>query len=293
MIKSMTGYGQATFSSENNVIISVELKSVNHRYRDISIKLPSILSATEREIKKRIESLVERGKVDVYINVDIPVDSETAYEINMPLAKSYTSALNKLSEELNLDASPKIADIAPVNNIIQLRKLGESDISQEELLEPVDDALQAFNEMRKCEGGMLCEDMENRLANTLLMADRVFDMQPDVIKSYAERLKKRVKTLTDGIELDESKLIQEVAIMSDRCDITEEVVRLRSHISQFNELLNTESGAVGRKLDFLLQEMNREVNTIGSKGNDPEISRQVVDMKAEIERIKEQVQNVE
>lgn len=293
MIKSMTGYGQSTFSSKDNTIVSVELKSVNHRYRDINIKLPMTLSSMEREIKKRIESLVERGKVDAYINVDITVDSGTAYEINMPLAKSYTSTLNKLSEELNLDANLKIADIASVNNIIQLRKLNESDIPLKELLKPVNDALKAFDEMRTCEGRMLCDDMESRLSNILSMADKVFDMQPDVIKNYAEKLKKRVKVLTDGIELDESKLIQEVALMSDRCDITEEVVRLRSHISQFNDLLNTDTGAVGRKLDFLLQEMNREVNTIGSKGNDSEISRQVVDMKAEIERIKEQVQNVE
>ncbi len=294
MIKSMTGYGRATFTSrKKEALISVEIKSVNQRFRDISVKLPATLNSIEREVRKKVESVAERGKIDICINIDMPADSDTAFEVNLPLARSYASALERLSTTLGLKNGPTLADIVASNDIIKARKLDEDDIDWGDIAIPTGEALQAFDDMRRYEGDNLASDMEERLEIIVQLADMVFARQPEVTRSYLERLKKRIALLTEGAEPDESRLAQEVAIMADKGDITEEVIRLKSHIIQFRELLKAEAGAVGRKLDFLLQEMNREVNTIGSKGNDSEIAKKVVHMKAEIERIKEQVQNIE
>ena len=293
MIKSMTGYGRGLHSSEKIGIISIELKGVNQRFRDISIRLPGALSPLERQIKKEIETVIDRGKIDVYIKIDSRETEEGLFEVNIPLAKSYIATLNKVREELDLPDNPTLMDIAKMNDVINIKKLDSDDISWEELSIPLIEALKTFDEMRRCEGETLSTDMSNRLSTINTISDRINLKQPDITKVYFEKLKKRITSLTDGMELDESRLTQEAAIIADKSDITEEIVRLKSHIDQFRELLGSASGAVGRKLDFLLQEMNREANTIGSKCNDANTTADVVDMKSEIERIKEQVQNIE
>lgn len=293
MIKSMTGYGRGLHSSEKVGIISIELKSVNQRFRDISIRLPGALSPLERQIKKKIEATIERGKIDVYVKVDVTTTEEGLFEANIPLAKNYMATLNKLKKELDISDVPTLMNIAAMPDIINIKKLETDDISWEELSIPVKEALKTFDEMRSCEGEALSTDMHNRLSKINTISDNINIRQPDITKIYFEKLKKRITSLTEGLELDESRLAQEAAIIADKSDITEEIVRLKSHINQFRELLESASGAVGRKLDFLLQEMNREANTIGSKCNDAKTTADVVDMKGEIERIKEQVQNIE
>lgn len=291
MIKSMTGYGKGTSSSELGEI-SIELKTVNHRFRDISTRLPAGLSSFESTIKKDIEGIVSRGKVDTFIGFE-SAGEEKRFEVNLPIARGYHLALTNLQKELSLKGDISISQITSVRDVIKAKDLEVDQAQLKELiLKALKEALTSLDEMRKVEGSSLSMDIKNRLSAIRDISKRVEEKQPELADHYMAKLKKRINELTGEINLDEMRLIQEVALMADKSDVTEETVRLDSHIKQFEELLNTE-GPVGRKLDFLIQEMNREVNTIGSKSGDSELSRCVVDMKAEIERIREQVQNVE
>lgn len=291
MIKSMTGYGKGTSSSELGEI-SIELKTVNHRFRDISTRLPAGLSSFESTIKKEIEGIVSRGKIDTFIGFE-STGEEKRFEVNLPIARGYHLALTNLQKELSLKGDISISQITSVRDVIKAKDLEVDQAQLKELiLKALKEALTSLDEMRKVEGSSLSMDIKNRLLAIRNISKRVEEKQPELADHYMAKLKKRINELTGEINLDEMRLIQEVAIMADKSDVTEETVRLDSHIKQFEELLNTE-GPVGRKLDFLIQEMNREVNTIGSKSGDSELSRCVVDMKAEIERIREQVQNVE
>ena len=291
MTKSMTGYGKGTSNSEIGEV-SIELKTVNHRFRDISTRLPMGLSAFESVIKKEMEAFISRGKIDAFIGFETSQDTKL-FEVNLPVARGYHDALTKLQKEFNLKDDISLSQMASVRDVIKAKDL---EIDQNELkkliLTALRQALISLDDMRKIEGKTLGSDIKNRLLLIRNISKKVEAKQPELAKHYMAKLKKRINELTEEVNLDEARIIQEVAIMAEKSDVTEETVRLDSHIKQFEELLSTE-GPVGRKLDFLIQEMNREVNTIGSKSGDSELSRGVVDMKAEIERIREQVQNIE
>jgi len=292
MIKSMTGYGRSTSTSSTGDI-TVEVKSVNHRFCDTSIRLPSKLAFCETGIKKEIEKGISRGRVDLNINIESAESTTRNFSIDIPLAKAYVAALKKLKTELSLDGEPSINDLMQLKDIIMpCNEATDQDTIMTELTGPVRDALVSLNEMRLDEGKNMAIDIKEHLANIEETVRRLSERQPEVIGQYKTKLKDRIEKLTDGVEVDEARLAQEVAILADRSDITEEIVRLLSHLEQFNSLLE-EGGVLGRKLDFLVQEMNREINTVGSKSNDSDISLNVVSVKAEIEKIKEQVQNIE
>ena len=291
MIKSMTGYGKGISNSAIGEV-SIELKTVNHRFRDISTRLPMGLSGFENVIKKEMESFISRGKIDAFIGFETSQDTKL-FEVNLPIARGYHDALTKLQKEFDLKDDISVSQMTSVRDVIKAKDL---EIDQDELKELILTALRqaliSLDDMRKIEGKTLVKDIKNRLLLIRSISKKVEAKQPELAKHYMAKLKKRINELTEEINLDETRIVQEVAIMADKSDVTEETVRLDSHIKQFEELLNIE-GPVGRKLDFLIQEMNREVNTIGSKSGDSELSRSVVDMKAEIERIREQVQNIE
>ncbi len=291
MIKSMTGYGKGTASSELGEV-SIEIKTVNHRFRDISARFPSGLNTFESAVKKEIEGLISRGKIDTFIAFEAATN-EKSFEVNLPIARGYHQALTKLQKELNLEGDLTVAHMVSVKDVIKAKgiELDEA-LLKELIIKALKEALLSLNDMRKTEGSSLSIDIKKRLSTIYDASKRVELKQPELADHYMARLRKRINELIGETSLDETRLIQEVAIMAEKSDVTEETVRLESHIKQFEELLITE-GPVGRKLDFLIQEMNREVNTIGSKSGDSELSRCVVDMKAEIERIREQVQNVE
>jgi len=292
MIRSMTGYGRSTGTSSAGDI-TVEARSVNHRFCDTAIKLPPKLAFCEAGIKKEIEKAITRGRVDLNINIESAGSGKKNFNIDIPLAKAYVAALRKLKTELSLEGEPGITDLMQLKDIIiPCEETSDHDRVMAELIEPVRDALAGLNKMRLDEGRNMAADIKEHLAHIEETVASVSGRQPEVVRQYKLKLRERIEKLADGIEVDEVRLAQEIALLADRSDITEEVVRLKSHLRQFLSLLE-EGGVLGRKLDFLVQEMNREINTVGSKSNDSEISMSVVSVKAEIEKIKEQVQNIE
>ena len=288
----MTGYGRSTgTSSAGN--ITVEVKSVNHRFCDTAIKLPSKLTFCEAKIKKEIEKVITRGRIDLNINIESTESTTKNFNVDIPLAKAYIAAVKKLKTELSLEGEPSITDLMQLKDIIiPCEEAADHNTIMTELTEPVRGALASLNEMRLEEGKNMAADIREHLAHIEDTVTKVSTRQPEVINQYKAKLKERIEKLADGVEVDEVRLAQEVAHLADRSDISEEIVRLKSHLKQFSTLLE-EGGVLGRKLDFLVQEMNREINTVGSKSNDSEISLSVVAVKADIEKIKEQVQNIE
>jgi len=292
MIRSMTGYGKGAGSNESGAI-HVEIKSVNHRFRDINIKLPSRISSLEKDVRKEIERVIARGKVDAVVIFDQSAKEENLYEANLAAAKSYYSVLTDLKKELGLESEIRLSDLASMKELILPKEIvSDEGLVLHMLLPAIKRALESLKEMRISEGSNLAVDISNRLANISLITDEINERRPEILRNCVKRLKERITQLTEGKIIDESRLAQEVAIIAERSDITEEIVRLKSHISQFGELMESDE-PVGRKLDFLVQEMNREANTVGSKSSDSSISRNVVEIKADIERLKEQVQNIE
>jgi len=292
MVKSMTGFGKAE-SDNQDVAITVEVKSVNHRYCDINIKLPRSLSGFENEVKKTVGQLLKRGKVDVYINLDLVGSGALSVSLNRPLAAAYLAALGQLKNEFSVPGDVSLDWLAGQKDLIRIK---EAAIDEEALkgllLEAVRTALTGLDRMRIAEGAATAEDMRSRLQQIGLLIDQVEVLAPEVPKEWKIKLEQRLKKFADDIEFDPQRLAQELAIVADRCDVSEEITRFRSHIQQFDELLNC-AEPVGRKMDFLVQEMNREANTTGSKSNHAELTRLVVEIKAELEKIREQVQNVE
>jgi len=293
MIKSMTGYGKGECAYAGGRII-VELRSVNHRYGEISVKLPRVLMPFENEIKKRVAERLSRGKIDVFIQVE-GAASTGVPTANLPLARGYFKAFSSIREALGLDEEVGLALVAAQRDVITVSAEAEAAAPEEiprELVESLDTALLKMDEMRSFEGESLRADFRKRRDNLAELIGRVETRSPSVVTEYAARLKERILALTTDSGLPEERVALEVALLADKCDITEELVRLESHLRQFDETLE-KGEPVGRKLDFLLQEINREVNTIGSKANDAEIAASVVELKAELEKIREQVQNVE
>lgn len=287
----MTGYGRAASSSEMGEI-SIEVKSVNHRFRDISAKLPPGLLFLDSQIRKEIENVVIRGKVDAFISFDKKGET-IVLEANIPLAREYYRAVKCLKEELSIESDLSLSELASVRDIIKPSDVPVDEASVKKLLLPVlSEALASLDEMRLKEGESLKSDLLERISTIEKVSKEIAVRQPEQSRLYADKLMKRIGELSEGLEIDEGRIAQEVAIMAEKSDITEEIVRLDSHLKQLKDMLDSK-GSIGRKLDFLIQEMNREVNTIGSKSSDAEISRKVVEVKAEIEKIREQVQNIE
>ncbi|WMM26762.1 YicC/YloC family endoribonuclease [Tissierella sp. MB52-C2] len=293
MVKSMTGFGRGEFSNEL-YNLKVEIKGVNHRYNDIIIKMPRHISYLEEKIKKIIKKEIHRGKIDVYINLDYINESAINIKVDVPLARTYKSALEHLSTELNLTEGVKLFNILGLSDIIKTeRKELDEDIIWSCLKEALDIAVKDIMSMKELEGEELKEDMLSKLHTIENIILDIEERSPLVVLEYKDRLRERIRELLDKeINIDEDRITSEVVIFADKCNINEEVVRLKSHIKQFISILN-ENNSIGKKLDFLIQEMNREINTIGSKANDVLISQRVVEAKAELEKIREQVQNVE
>ncbi len=292
-MRSMTGYGktEATFEGKK---IAVEIKSLNHRYLEVSLRLPAALSPLEIEIKKKINSLFTRGKVEVTVRIDGngTLVQGGRLDLNLPLLRSYYALLTRMKEELNLQDEVTLAMMAGFKDMFVSQEENELPSLWERVAAMLDEATAMLMVMRKKEGDALCQDLSERIASLVHRIDEIEGRVPRVLAAYQKRLQERIKELAGDREVDESRLMQEIAIMAEKSDITEEIVRFRSHVDQFTEMLKSDE-AMGRKIDFLIQEMVREVNTIGSKSSDVEISRAVIDMKSELARIREQVQNLE
>ncbi len=291
MIKSMTGYGKANLS-ENLKEYQVEIKSVNHRYLDISVKMPRVLSYLEEEVKKEISSRIKRGKVDVFITFQNNSAEGKEIKINAPLAKIYIDELRKLAKEENLLANIEVTEISKFPDVLTIQNDQEDETIKEELLKVVGKASQNLVQMRKQEGIKIAEDLLLRIESIQEKVKQISVLSTGLIEEYVVKLEGRMKEILKNQEIDEARLAQEVVIYADKCSVEEEVTRLKSHISQFKKLLKEEE-SIGKKLDFMIQEMNRETNTIGSKANNLEITNQVIDIKTELENIREQIQNIE
>ena len=294
MIKSMTGYGRREAVIGDRKYI-VEIKSLNHRFLEISLRMPSLLSPLEMDIKKKIGEQVSRGRIETIIRMDLnnSRDIEGKYELNLPLLRNYYEMLLKLKQELNLKDDITLHNMTEFRDaFIQSEPSLDIPVILIELGTVLDEAMVALKEMRKKEGENLYRDLTSRVDSIEHSLDSVAQRAPQVVLEYQRRVTERIRELTGAGIVDEMRLNQEVAIMAEKSDITEEIVRFRSHIHQFSELIRSDE-AVGRKIDFLIQEMVREVNTIGSKSGDLDISRSIVEMKSELAKLREQVQNIE
>jgi len=293
MIKSMTGYGRAEAVQDGKKWV-VEVKSLNHRFLEIFVRLPASLQPLEGEVKKKVGEKLSRGRIEVGVKADSDTDQVGALiDLNMPMIRHYHSLLSRMKEALGLRDEITIGMLTGFKDAFIYPEVEVNLEAAWTALEGVlDGALDALTAMREKEGEVIGRDFDRRMDAIGRSLDVIASRVPQVVAEYHKKLSDRVKELLCSAEIDESRVGQEVAIMADRMDITEEIVRFKSHMDQFAEMLKS-GEAVGRKLDFLLQEMNREVNTIGSKSNDAEISRQVVEIKSELSRLREQVQNIE
>ncbi|MBU2055553.1 MAG: YicC family protein [Proteobacteria bacterium] len=294
MISSMTGYGKAERVLAGRKFV-VEMKSVNHRYLEVSLRLPGLLLPLEAEVKKRIGEQFSRGRIEATIRVDMEGNAEggSRFSLNLPLIRNYHALLGQMKKELGLEDEINLSVMAGFREaFVPAETLQEPGTLWEGLSPVLAEAIGMLKEMRQREGESLKRDLGERLTLIAGFLERIAGRAPQVVLEYQRRLGERVRELTGGMAIDEARLLQEVAIMADRSDITEEIVRFRSHMEQFAGLL-TGGDAAGRKIDFLIQEMGREINTIGSKSGDAEIARYVIEIKSELAKLREQVQNIE
>ena len=291
MLKSMTGFGTAV--AENaDFKVTVELKAVNQRFLELNFHMGRQLSQWEDALRQKISKTAARGKVDIYINYIDKREGKTLIRVDKNLALAYQSALNELSDTLHIPRPDDAAVYVNFPEILQVEQSTELTDLQPVLYQALDEALAAFDAMRRTEGGHIEADFALRLDKLAAMRQQVSELAPTIVNNRRTHLLAMVEEALAGKEMDEARIIQETAIFADRVNYTEEVVRLESHIAQFRKIM-TAAEPVGRKLDFLIQELNRETNTIGSKANSTEVAQLVVDMKSEIEKIREQVQNIE
>ena len=291
MIKSMTGYGRSKYEVDGR-IYTVDIKAVNHKYSDISIKLPRILNYKEDDLRKKVSAAISRGKIDVYITFENYSSKGIEVKFNMELAKAYVAELNRLSEETGVANTLNAIDISKMPEIFKLNESNDEDLIGNEVEKAVDEALEKFLSMREVEGEKLVADMNNRINFIEGKINEISNFSDGLVEEYIEKLRNRIKELLQTEVVDEARLAQEIVIYSDKCSIQEELTRLNSHINQFRTLISG-SSPIGKKIDFLIQEMNRETNTIGSKANCLDITNRVIEIKTEIENIREQVQNIE
>ena len=292
MVKSMTGYGRAR-QTLNGRDITVEVRSVNNRYLDCTVKVPRTYIFAEDAVKARVQKAVSRGKVDVFITIDAAAADETVVAVNEPLARGYYEALTRLKDMFSLEDGLNAVTLAKFPDVLTVTK-AEEDLESvaADICAVLDEALAAYNAMRTVEGGKLREDIAGRADTIEAVLGKVEERSPQTVAAYREKLLARMQEVLQSTAIDESRILTEAAIFADKIAVDEETVRLRSHLSQLRTMLESDQ-PIGRKLDFLIQEVNRECNTIGSKCNDLTIAQDVVNMKAEVEKIREQVQNIE
>lgn len=290
----MTGFGRSEYTDGKRNII-VEIKSVNHRYCDVTIKMPRRYSFVEERLKAIVKNIARRGKIDVSIMVENITENDTTVKLNALMAKQYYDNLNELKNDFKVAGEITLQFLATLPDVMKTVPHLED---EEELLKslsiPVEEAAKRLNEMRVIEGKKLSEDIEKRGDSIREMVKGIEVRSPEVTVAYTEKLRDRIKELVgNNVTIPEDRILLEAAIFADKCSVTEEVVRLDSHIQQLKSILSKSNQPDGKKLDFLVQEMNREANTIGSKANDIQITNVVLDIKSEIEKIREQVQNIE
>lgn len=292
MIRSMTGYGKASLSVEGREY-QVEIKSVNHRYLDINIKMPRTLGYLEETIKKQISEKIKRGKIDVFITFENNSQEGKDIKINKELAKIYINQLKELAQEENISSNIEVIDIAKFPDILTIKIEQEDEKIKNEILQVTKDATDKIIEMKNIEGQKIAQDLLSRIGKIENKIEEISKKSTGLIEEYVVKLEKRIKEILKTEEIDKSRLAQEVVIYADKCSVEEEITRLKSHIYQFKNLIADNNETIGKKLDFIIQEMNRETNTIGSKANNLEITNGVIDIKTELEDIREQTQNIE
>lgn len=292
MVNSMTGFGRYTMETEEWKV-TAEVKSVNNRYLDVSVKMPKQFISLEENIKKTVSAAISRGRVDVFLTIEEIGEKNQKVIVDKALALAYYNAATEIREVTSLKDEIKLSDIASFYGVITLEKEEEDlDSLWQATAQAVNGALENLCEMRRVEGEKLSTDILNRLEVVKNIKDQIEERSPLVVKDHRERLNARMLEILGDVALDEEKLLNEVAFFADKADIAEEMARLDSHIEQFKETMAKDE-PVGRKLDFILQEINREVNTTGSKANDVTISHLVIEAKSQLEKIREQIQNFE
>ena len=290
-MRSMTGFGRGKYENDSRENIE-EMKSVNHKYNEITIKMPRNITYLEENVKKEISKVISRGKVDVYISFVNSSNVGRDIKINTELAGMYINELRKICNETGIQDNINVIDIAKMPDVLNIQNDEDEELIWSELQVALNDALNGFASMRQVEGDKIKNDLLKRINEVLENTNKISNFSTRLVEDYVVKLTNKVKEYLKTNVVDESRLAQEVVIYADKCSVEEEITRLKSHINQFVELLNTD-GAIGKKIDFLLQEMNRETNTIGSKANCLDITNLVVEIKTELENIREQIQNIE
>ena len=292
MVKSMTGYGRAV-ETVNGREFTVEIRSVNNRYLDCTVKLPRSFSFAEEAVKAAVKAAVSRGKVDVYISVRSETEADVQVTLNKPVVEGYLAAMRQMVSDYGVTDDISVSTLSRLSDVFVVDKpKADEDQLKADLLSVVEKALLAYDAMRVTEGLALENDLRSR-ANTILeLVAQVEELNPKTVSDYRKRLEEKMREVLENKSIDESRILTEAAIFADKVAVDEETVRLRSHLEQMDAMLSG-NGGIGRKLDFLLQEMNREANTTGSKCSDVKVARIVVDIKAELEKIREQTQNIE
>jgi len=291
MIKSMTGFGRGNYENEGREYI-VEIKTVNHRYNDISIKLPRSISYLEEKVKKVITENIKRGKVDVYITFNNYSEKGKEIKINKEIAKKYIIELKELAEEANINSNINVTEISKFPEVLSIQNNEDEELLWDELQKPLNEATAELIKMREYEGIKISEDLIKRADKILDKINKISELSAGLVNEYIVKLEGRIKELLKTDVVDETRIAQEVVIYSDKTSVQEEITRMNSHIAQLHTLLQSNE-AVGKRLDFLMQELNRETNTIGSKANCLNITNMVIDIKTELEDMREQIQNIE
>lgn len=293
MLKSMTGFGRAKYQVEGREYI-VEIKSVNYKYSDVSVRLPRNISYLEEFIKKEVLKNVSRGKIDVNITFNNCSSLGKNVSVNNEIAEMYIKSLRRLVEDYGVKDDITAVNVSKMPDVLEIKSEDDEEQIKSEISIPLKEAINNFIEMKQKEGNELAKDMQARIKDILNKVEKVSELSTGLIEDYVVKLEARIKEILKSNEVDKQRLEQEVVIYADKCSIAEEVTRLKSHIEQFESLINEkEYITIGKKLDFIIQEMNRETNTIGSKANCLEITNEVINIKTEIENIREQVQNIE
>lgn len=292
MIKSMTGFGRCEIA-ENNRKFTVEMKSVNHRYLDVNIKMPKMLNYFESAIRAELKNYISRGKVDIFITYEDFSEKRSGVCYNKEVAEQYLKYLRQMAEDFGLDDDIRVSTLSKYPEVFSM---DETDVDEEELWKELKKAVagaaKLFVDTRIAEGEHLCSDLIEKLEGMLKLVDFISERSPQIIEEYRRKLEDKVRELLTDTVVDEGRLLTEVTIFADKVCVDEEIVRLRSHIETTKSTL-LEGGSIGRKLDFIAQEMNREANTILSKANDLEITNHAIELKTEIEKVREQIQNIE
>ncbi len=292
MVRSMTGFGRAQASVEG-YNITVEIRSVNHRYFEFYAKMPRTYAFLEEKVKSLLSTGISRGKVECSIQLEATADESVVVTVNEPLAKGYVAAIGEIAEKFNISNDLSALSVARFSDVLSITKAPvDEDLLWEKVSPVVQSALDSFVSMRETEGEKLSQDVLSRAEIILENVSYIEERSPETVKLYSEKLLERMRNVLGDTQIDESRILTEAAVYADKVAVAEETVRLRSHIDQLRSMLAS-SEAIGRKLDFLVQEINREANTIGSKAQDVDIARRVIDIKAEVEKIREQIQNIE